>query len=195
MTETPGISCGYWKARNTPALARRSVGQSVMSSPWKWIDPPVTSYSGLPSSVEASVLLPEPFGPMMAWTSPALTVSDSPLRISGASSVLPLATSAGRACRSEIRNSSVTRPVYFPYGDSGNPPGPLCRCLRSPSGGRTTAQGVDGSNEARSSRRATSLVSSVRGCTRQMRMHGSPCQVVGTIRQVPSWARSRLHTR
>ena len=34
MTETPAISCGYWKARNIPALARTSVGQSVMSSPW-----------------------------------------------------------------------------------------------------------------------------------------------------------------
>ena len=26
MTETPAISCGYWKARNMPALARTSVG-------------------------------------------------------------------------------------------------------------------------------------------------------------------------
>ena len=34
MTETPAISCGYWKARNMPDLARTSVGQSVMSSPW-----------------------------------------------------------------------------------------------------------------------------------------------------------------
>ena len=35
MTETPAISWGYWKARNMPALALTSVGQSVMSSPWK----------------------------------------------------------------------------------------------------------------------------------------------------------------
>ena len=34
-TETPGISCGYWKARNMPDLARTSVGQAVMSSPLK----------------------------------------------------------------------------------------------------------------------------------------------------------------
>ena len=37
ITETPGISCGYWKARNMPALARTSAGQSVMSSPWNRI--------------------------------------------------------------------------------------------------------------------------------------------------------------
>ena len=47
MTDTPAISCGYWKARNMPALARTSVGQSVMSSPWNRMRPPVTSYSGL----------------------------------------------------------------------------------------------------------------------------------------------------
>ena len=82
ITETPAISCGYWKARNMPALARTSVGQSVMSSPWKKIRPDVTSYSGEASSVLASVLLPEPLGPMMAWTSPAWTVSDSPARMS-----------------------------------------------------------------------------------------------------------------
>src|ERR1700744_5653663 len=32
-----------------------------------------------------SVDLPEPFGPMMAWTSPSFTVSDSPWRISRSS--------------------------------------------------------------------------------------------------------------
>ena len=55
-----------------------------MSSPWKKIVPPVTSYSGEASSVLARVLLPEPLGPMMACASPALTVSDSPRRISPA---------------------------------------------------------------------------------------------------------------
>ena len=71
ITETPGISCGYWKARNIPALARSSAGQSVTSSPWNVTVPARTSYSGEPIRVDASVLLPEPFGPMMAWTSPA----------------------------------------------------------------------------------------------------------------------------
>ena len=37
ITETPGISWGYWKARNMPALARSSVGQAVTSSPWNMI--------------------------------------------------------------------------------------------------------------------------------------------------------------
>ena len=73
MTETPGISCGYWKARNMPALARSSAGHSVTSSPWNVIVPAVTSYSGEPISVLPSVLLPEPLGPMMACTSPGAT--------------------------------------------------------------------------------------------------------------------------
>ena len=72
MTETPGISWGYWKARNMPALARTSVGQSVMSSPWKRMRPCVTSYSGLASRALARVDLPEPLGPMRAWISPGL---------------------------------------------------------------------------------------------------------------------------
>ena len=80
MTETPAISWGYWKARNMPALARTSVGQSVMSSPWKKMRPPVTSYSGLARRVLASVDLPEPFGPMMAWTSPGRTTRSTPFR-------------------------------------------------------------------------------------------------------------------
>ena len=72
-TETPAISWGYWKARKTPALARTSVGQEVMSSPLKRMRPEVTWYSGLPSRVEARVDLPEPLGPIRAWTSPAPT--------------------------------------------------------------------------------------------------------------------------
>ncbi len=44
--------------------------------------PPVTSYAGWPASTCASVLLPEPFGPMTACTSPAFTVRSMPLRIS-----------------------------------------------------------------------------------------------------------------
>ena len=111
ITETPGISCGYWNARNIPALARTSVGHSVTSSPWKKIRPPVTAYSGEPSSVLASVLLPEPFGPMIAWTSPAFTVSETPRRMSVPT---PSGGSAGRADRSSIRNSSLTASSVFP---------------------------------------------------------------------------------
>jgi hypothetical protein len=66
MTETPAISCGYWNARNMPCLARTSVGHAVTSSPLNIMRPPVTSYSGLASRVDARVDLPEPFGPIMA---------------------------------------------------------------------------------------------------------------------------------
>ena len=44
--------------------------------------PSVTSYSSRPASVADSVLLPEPFGPMMACTSPGLISRSNPLRIS-----------------------------------------------------------------------------------------------------------------
>src|SRR3972149_82258 len=43
--------------------------------------PAVTSYDSRPARTCASVLLPEPFGPMMAWTSPALTFRSTPWRI------------------------------------------------------------------------------------------------------------------
>ena len=109
MTETPGISWGYWKARNMPALARTSVGQSVMSSPWKRMRPCVTSYSGLASRALARVDLPEPLGPMRAWISPAWTDRSMPRRISGTAAACPsVDTGTGRACRSSIRNSSLT---------------------------------------------------------------------------------------
>ena len=78
-TETPGISCGYWKARNMPALPRTSaapVGDVVALE--AGCGPPVTSYSGLPSRVVARVDLPEPLGPIRACTSPAPMVRSTP---------------------------------------------------------------------------------------------------------------------
>ena len=53
-----------------------------MSSPLNRMRPAVTSYSGLPSRALASVDLPEPLGPISAWTSPAPTVRSTPFRIS-----------------------------------------------------------------------------------------------------------------
>ena len=41
VTVTPGIACGYWKARKRPACARSSARASVMSSPSSRIWPPV----------------------------------------------------------------------------------------------------------------------------------------------------------
>src|SRR6266446_2356547 len=81
MVATPGISNGYWKARKRPRAARSSGGSARMSSPSSNTSPCVTTYSGLPASTCASVDLPEPFGPMMAWTLPFPTESSRPLRM------------------------------------------------------------------------------------------------------------------
>ena len=50
----------------------------------KVAEPAVTVNFSLPASTDASVDLPEPLGPMMACTSPALTSRSIPLRISEA---------------------------------------------------------------------------------------------------------------
>src|SRR3954453_5816340 len=83
--ETPGMATGYWKARNRPRWARSSGSAPVMSSPLKAIEPSVTSYSGWPMIVEASVDFPEPLGPMSACSSPLLTLRSTPRRISRSS--------------------------------------------------------------------------------------------------------------
>ena len=82
VTETPGISTGYWKERKTPLCALSSGDTSSKSSPLSSIDPWVTSKFSLPAITEANVLLPEPFGPMIACTSPALTSRLIPFKIS-----------------------------------------------------------------------------------------------------------------
>src|SRR5436309_14382573 len=46
--------------------------------------PSVTTYSGCPASTRASVLLPDPFGPMMACTCPRSINRSTPRRISRA---------------------------------------------------------------------------------------------------------------
>src|SRR5437867_6580681 len=79
---TPGSSTGYWKARNTPAWARCSADCSSRSWPSYRASPSVTVYEGWPARVWANVLLPEPFGPITACTSPAFTVRSTPFRIS-----------------------------------------------------------------------------------------------------------------
>src|SRR4051812_16035078 len=78
---TPGIATGYWKAMNRPARARSSGAASVMSSPSKTIWPSVTSMPGWPMIAFASVDLPEPLGPIIAWISPERTWRSTPLRI------------------------------------------------------------------------------------------------------------------
>src|SRR4029079_13577021 len=80
-TETPGIATGYWKAMKRPACERSSGAASVMSSPLKVIVPSVTSSAGWPMITLASVDLPEPLGPISAWTFPFSTSRSRPLRI------------------------------------------------------------------------------------------------------------------
>src|SRR3989449_4515262 len=80
------------RARSSGFIARRS-----LPSNRAW--PPVTSYVRRPARTCASVVFPLPFGPMTAWTSPALIERSIPFRIS-----LPVTFT----CRSLI--SSVVSP-------------------------------------------------------------------------------------
>src|SRR5881628_2450616 len=96
---TPGISTGYWNAMNTPSRARSSGFIARRSLPSNRAWPPVTSYVRRPARTCASVVFPLPFGPMTAWTSPALIERSIPFRIS-----LPVTFT----CRSLI--SSVVSP-------------------------------------------------------------------------------------
>ena len=43
MVATPGISIGYWKARNTPAAARSNGSMASRSWPFQVTEPAVTS--------------------------------------------------------------------------------------------------------------------------------------------------------
>src|SRR5688500_5521520 len=66
---------------NRPARARSSGSASVISSPLKRIWPSLTSRPGWPMIALASVDLPDPFGPIIAWISPERTWRSTPLRI------------------------------------------------------------------------------------------------------------------
>src|SRR6266705_1124277 len=78
----PRMATGYWKARNTPSRARSSGVMPRRSFPWYNAVPAVTVYAGWPASTCASVLFPEPLGPMIACTSPSFTARSTPRRIS-----------------------------------------------------------------------------------------------------------------
>src|SRR5216683_319456 len=60
-----------WKERANPRRARAGAESAVMSSPAKRTRP--RSGRRLPASWLISVVLPAPFGPMMAWVSPSRT--------------------------------------------------------------------------------------------------------------------------
>ena len=63
---TPGISTGYWNPRKRPMRARSSMGNSNRLRPSNSTSPSVTVYFSLPARTDARVLLPDPFGPIMA---------------------------------------------------------------------------------------------------------------------------------
>src|SRR3954454_2198121 len=110
LTETPGIETGYWKAMKRPARERSSGSASVMSSPLKLIVPSVTSSAGCPMITLARVDLPEPFGPISAWTLPFSTSRSSPRRISLSSTL---------TCRLRISSSANFTPVSV-FGSLGS---------------------------------------------------------------------------
>src|SRR5437016_8151968 len=87
-----------------PARARSSGDSSNRSLPSYNTRPPVTTYSSRPASTWASVLLPLPLGPMIAWTSPGLTVRSTPVRIS---------RSPTFACRFFISSSAILTNASF----------------------------------------------------------------------------------
>src|SRR5215510_9494792 len=93
--------------------------------------PEITWYCGCPASTFAKVDLPEPFGPMMAWTSPLLTFRLMPFKIS-----LP-STEAVRLRISNIHNS---KKMVFGFGSLAlEPPSnprqrPKTKDLSSPNG-------------------------------------------------------------
>src|SRR5229473_394674 len=78
----PEISTGYWNAMKRPSHAASSGFMASKSLPLNSTSPWVTWKVSRRASACASVLLPEPFGPMMECTSPAFTVRSIPLRIS-----------------------------------------------------------------------------------------------------------------
>ena len=78
---TPGNSTGYWKARKTPFCAASWASSSSKSSPSRVAVPLVASYAGCLAKTLLKVLLPEPFGPMMAWTSPGRTSKSNPFKM------------------------------------------------------------------------------------------------------------------
>src|SRR4051794_37316601 len=109
---TPGIATGYWKAMNRQARARSSGSASVMSSPSNRIWPSVTSRPGWPMTALASVDLPDPFGPIIAWISPERTWRSTPLRI---------AFSPAATCRFRISRSAMDLQVGLLIGVPARP--------------------------------------------------------------------------
>src|SRR6267142_5038792 len=84
-----------WNERARPLRARRGAGRRVMSSPAKRMRP--LSGRRLPASWPMKVVLPAPFGPMMACVSPSRTSRSMPSLARSAPKlfVSPLTSSIG----------------------------------------------------------------------------------------------------
>lgn len=65
--------CGTWKVRPIPARARSAAPSAVTGSPASSTFP--AEGACMPEMTPKSVVLPEPFGPMMPRISPGWTVS------------------------------------------------------------------------------------------------------------------------
>src|SRR5262245_59916324 len=90
---------------NRPSRARSSGSMSRRFLPSNSTSPSVTSKASRPARTPAKVLLPEPFGPMMACTSLAFSVRSMPRSIS---------LSSTRAWRLEILSISSLAPTEVP---------------------------------------------------------------------------------
>src|SRR3989441_4374818 len=82
-----------WNERARPLRARRGAGRWVMSSPANRMRPP--SGRRLPASWPMKVVLPAPFGPMIACVSPSRTSRSMPSVVRSAPKLLvnPLTSS------------------------------------------------------------------------------------------------------
>src|SRR3954467_733025 len=104
---------------NTPSLARSSGSSSNRFLPSYNTYPETTSYDGCPAKTFDKVDLPEPFGPMIAWTSPLLTCRLRPFKIS-----LP----SMPACKFLTSNNILLFPFYQFIHFEPRHAVPLVRC-------------------------------------------------------------------
>src|SRR5580765_3393390 len=94
-----------WKERARPRRARREAGSSVTSSPAKRIVP--ASGRRSPASWPMSVVLPAPFGPMMACVSPSSTFSVTPSVASSAPKVFVRAVTSSIGLVEDARQAAA----------------------------------------------------------------------------------------
>src|ERR1700710_2794337 len=98
-----GSSEVIWNERARPSALRRNAGRCVISSPAKWMVPALGM--SCPVNWLISVVLPAPFGPMMAGSSPRATSSE---RLSVAT--MP----PNRRTRFSTRSSGATEELSIP---------------------------------------------------------------------------------